>query len=269
MSFLQHLSHCEQHDSNTFELSFEPSWTQGRTLFGGALGALAHHLMAKQLPPKWELRSIMVDFLAPTTADGVVVKIETIRKGRTLIRMKAQFYQNEKCCCVALAAFGATRSGAFHVTPSPIPPASPPSECRDFPLEIGPLPQFTQHFNYRWAKSNYPYSGSTDSVLLGWIQPKNSKVDMDYLIAMIDAWPPPILSLSNRPFPVSSVNWLLNLSQSIPPNGFAKDKWYLFESKMEFAASGCTDLAARLWDEDGRLLGISRQLLVEFSDKML
>ena len=268
MSFLQNLSHYKEQDEHTFEVAFDSSWTQGRTLFGGAVGALAHNLMGQKLGDAWGLRSIMVDFLAPITAQKLVVKVEVIRQGRTLVRIQAQFYQQEKYCCIALGVFGRSRSGAFPVAPASMPPVKPASECLGFPEKIGPIPEFAQYFDYRWAKTNFPYSGSTDSVLLGWIQPRNQKVNVDYLIAMIDAWPPPILSLSDRPFPVSSVNWLLNIHQGIPAEGLPKEDWYLFESKLQFANEGCMDLTARLWDQKGNLLGISRQLLVEFSDKV-
>ena len=268
MSFLHNLSHYEEQDEHTFEVAFDSSWTQGRTLFGGAIGALAHNLMVKKLPPKLGLRSMMVDFLAPITTQKMVIKVEVIRQGRTLFRVQARFFQQEKYCCIALGVFGRSRRGVFPVSPVASPLVKPPSECLEIPENIVPIPEFAQYFNYRWAKSNFPYSGSADSELLGWIQPKKKKVNGDYVIALIDAWPPPILSLSDRPFPVSSVNWLLNIHRSIPTAGFPQDAWYLFSSKLQFANEGCMDLTAKLWDQTGDLLGVSRQLLVEFSDKV-
>jgi hypothetical protein len=89
-------------------------------------------------------------------------------------------------------------------------------------------------------------------------------VDTAAVLSLIDAWPPPEIAMADRPFPLSSVTWQVNLMADLPAGGVAAEAWWFFESRTLAGDGGYTDSAGRLWGPDGGLVATSRQLVAEF-----
>jgi len=100
----------------------------------------------------------------------------------------------------------------------------------------------------------------------GWIRPRDdSNVDAAALLSLVDAWPPPELTTQDRPYPLSSVTWQINLLTVLPNDGIPPDAWWFYDSKTTWADGGYSDSQATLWAPDGRPAANSRQLVAEFS----
>jgi acyl-CoA thioesterase len=143
----------------------------------------------------------------------------------------------------------------------------PPPDSRPvFPFLPGVTPNFTQHYDYRWTVDRLPFSGADRAHIQGWVRPRaDAPVDDATLAALVDAWPSPVLSLADRPVPASTVTWHRNI---VAPVGEAPaDAWWAWDAVVSASDHGYADMEGRLYDARGRLVAVSRQLMVEFSGR--
>lgn len=256
-----------ERDGAAFTAQLPASWGQGRTGFGGLVAGLGLRALAGQVPADRLLRSVLVDFVGPVAPGPLQVQAEVLRQGRSLTQAEARVTQEGQLCAVILAAFGASRRTRMPpLTPGPAPAAPGPDDLVDFPFIEGITPSFTRFFDYRWAGHHVPFSGSDQAHVDGWVRFKDTAaVDAVGLLGLIDAWPAPVLALLGRPAMASTVTWMVDIVGHLPPQGVAPDQWWRFEARGVAAADGYADVEGRLWGPDGRLVAVSRQLVVEFS----
>lgn len=238
----------------------DPSWTQGRTAFGGLIVAAAVRALE---PPERSLRSVMASFVAPVREGAVHLSGEPLRSGRSVTQSEAMVTQGGSSCARIVAAFAQPRTTAVSV-PGDAPPDLPePDALVQQPFIEGLTPAFTQHFDFRWATLNPPFSGSTSAEIQGWIRLRSpSALDAPLVLAMLDAWPSPVLSLTRGPTPASTVQWFATLSDLQPARS---GEWCRFASTVHHASGGHADFTGQLWDAQGRWLAGMRQLVAEFS----
>ncbi|MCB9779609.1 MAG: thioesterase family protein [Alphaproteobacteria bacterium] len=250
----------------------DPSWAQGRAAFGGLVAGWAVAALRRQvdatLPPGdvRPLRSVMVDFVAPVAPGPVEVRAEVLRSGSSLTQGRAEVLQDGQVAAVLLAAFGAARPTRIPWAPAPQPPL--PEDRVTFPYIEGVLPAFVQHYSFEWARTNFPYTGADSTGVDGRVRPATpAPVDEPALMGIIDAWPAPVLCLSDRPIPSSTVTWFVNVVTPPPVGGWPGDGWFRYQSDCVVSADGHVDMDSRLWGPDGSLVATSRQLVVEFSGR--
>ena len=78
------LSRLEESEDNI--TSFDESWSQGRSAYGGIATAFAVTGMRKLLTTPQPMRSLMVSFIAPVPPGDVKVDAHIQRQGRMLHR---------------------------------------------------------------------------------------------------------------------------------------------------------------------------------------
>lgn len=240
-------------------------WAQGRAAFGGLLGAAALRAMQASVAAERQPRSVMTSFLAPVAPGEAWIEVERQREGGHLSFVGARLLQEGTLCATVSACFGASRPTRLRV-PSPLPPAvAAPEGLTSMPFLLGITPTFTQHFEYRWTSgASVPFAGAEEAFVQGWVRPRGEgAVDEAVVLAMLDAWPPAILTVAQGPTPASTVTWQANLLQH--PQGYDASAWWLYEGRSLASDEGYSDLESRLWGPDGALIATSRQLVAEFS----
>lgn len=247
-----------------FRATITPDWAQGRACFGGLVSALALRSLDGRVPPDRVLRSASLSFAAAVAPGEVVVESAVVRAGKSISHVTAQVLQDGKQCALLQAAYGAPRASGLVVPPPDAPPAPPPDSRDSFPYLEGITPAFTRHFEYRWT-TPLPYTGeSTRAEIAGWIRHASPvRLDVAAVLAMVDAWPPAVLPLFERPAPASTVTWMVNLAPHDPAT--PTDGWWFFEAHARRAAEGYADVVGTLRDPAGRLVASSQQLVAEFS----
>ncbi len=241
-------------------------WCQGRTAFGGLLATAAVRVMAEHIEPERRLRTVSVTFAGPVASGPVELQLEPVRAGSALSFVRAEIVQDARPRTLVCAGFGRQRETRLAVSAPTAPAVAAPDTVAPMPDIPELTPRFAQHFDYRWTGQHAPYSGTARPVLQGWIRPRDdAPLDAAGLLSLIDAWPPPLIARADRPLPMSSVSWQVNLLQPPPPEGLPAESWWLFEGRCQAADRGYSDSAARLWDAGGRLVAFSRQLVAEFS----
>jgi len=243
-----------------------PEWSQGRSAFGGLIGAVAVRAAEGAVGRDRLVRSVAIDFAAPIAPGEAHVTTRVVREGRSLSHVEVRIAQGGQEAAVGFAVAGTARPSAAVSQPVASPPAPPPEAIRSFPYVEGLTPAFTQHFDFRWASERLPFSGSKRANLGGWIRLRDGgPIDAAGVAALVDAWPAPVLALLDRPAMASTVTWMIDLVQPPPPGGWPGDTFFRYEADADAVWDGYADARAHLWAPDGRLVATSTQLVAEFS----
>lgn len=248
-------------------LTLPSGWAQGRATYGGLVAALLYARLAACLGTPGVLRAATVSFVGPAVAGPATVQAEVLRRGTSVVQMEARLLQAGAVQAVMLASFGAPRPSTLSVTPPPAPAFPPPAQGRALPCLPGITPEFTQHFDFRWAHGDLPFTGSARAELGGWVRLKQplARTGREYadLFLLADAWPPALLPRLSAPAPGSSLTWTLEPVQL--PAGKPADRWWQYSASTDHARDGYGHCAAQLWDDEGRLVALSRQTVAVFA----
>jgi acyl-CoA thioesterase len=240
-------------------------WTQGRANFGGLVGAILYARIDALIEEKRELRSATVSFVGPVAAGPVTVKAELLRHGKYVTQAEARIIQNGEVMAVMLASFGAARESYLQVAADAAPVFKAPEECLSLPNMPGLTPEFVQNFDVHWGHGDFPFTGSTLPELGGWVRLKEDRGAFDVmdLFLLVDAWPPALLPMVKGVAPGSSMCW--TLEPVYLPENKTSHNWWQYQSKTDYAVDGYGNTQARIWDDEGRLVALSRQTVVVFA----
>ena len=252
-------------DPHAFTGTVQPSWSQGRAAFGGILlgmtGATAQHAV----PSDRLLRSANINFLAPVTVGPVQLEIERLREGRSVTHLQVRILQEEKVCAVTTLAYGTSRPQSLAMPATPMPTAAPPHRALDIPFLPGTTPEFLRHFEYRWTSSDLPYSGGKDVHIQGWMRPRIvCPLTSSYALVLSDAFPPPILCQSTAFVRSSSLSAHMQFVD-LPLPQETENPWFFYEGSASYGGNGYSDIDARLWHENGKLVARITQVIADFS----
>lgn len=247
-----------------FTTEIPQDWTQGRTTFGGLLAAIAIRGLQSSAQGR-TLRSFVMDFVTPTSPGEISVALEVLRVGKTLLHARATLLQRQQVCAILLGAFGDARPSKLRFEGVRAPQSQlPPEQLVRLPYIEGAMPAFSQHFDYRWTSQHGLFSGASEGKLSGHVRALDAdRVDSAVIAALIDSFPPPVLTQLRAPAPASTATWMVSFTHVRP--ALALNEFCRYESLTTSANSGYAGVDTKLWDSDGRLLADSRQLVVEFS----
>lgn len=238
-------------------------WSQGRSLYGGLIAALGTRAMRSSgVDPRRRLRGLLVTFVGPMAPGEVDVEVETLRSGRSATLVAARVRQGGETLATLEGAFAEDRDSDVELPASPSPGAPAWETLPELPYVPGIVPEFTQRLEYRLAWGAVPYSGVRASEIGGWTRfREGGEASEDYLVALADAWPVPVLSMFTRPGPASSLTWSFDLLA--PPSGAATD-WYLLRLSTDQAGGGWVHVDMDMWSAGGRLVAKGRQVVAIF-----
>ncbi|MEL7682492.1 thioesterase family protein [Citromicrobium bathyomarinum] len=234
-------------------------WMQGRTLYGGASALIAYTAAIRAFPDLPPLRSAQVAFVAPVGAE-VTPHASIIRQGRNVTQVRVDLLVEGSPALTSFWLFGASREANAVHPAEPIAPAPIPIDEAERLME-GQGPAFIQN-NYELRRAA-PSGGEGGPVVRRWLRLKGGD-DLDptsRLILIGDTMPPGAMRAMQRPGPVSSMNWAINL---LDPLAQTRDGWWIAEAASDHADYGYSSERLRLWDADGRLVMISQQAAAVF-----
>ncbi len=243
-----------------------PSWTQGRSAFGGIGAGLALSAISPLIPEGRRLRSLSIQFTAPMAPGTITTTASINRSGRSVTQAHAEVHTGDQLAVSVLATVAADRSSDIHIQAQSPPEIASCNDCMEMPYIEGVTPIFTQHFRYHWATlDSLPFQGGGRPNIEGYVSFREPTVpNAAAVLALIDSWPAPVLGMVSRPIAASTVTWMVNLYAKPDP---ALDQTFRFSSTATVAGNGYSDMDGRLWDSRGRLIATSRQFVAEFSGK--
>lgn len=247
-------------DKESHFLRLPPDWMQGRAGFGGLIGALALKAMRGHVVPARKVRSLLIAFVEPVGPEEFTIRVNVLRAGKSVTQVEAKLIQADRVCCTALGSFGEDRDSVIRIQPAACPAMPPPDEAMELPYIEGLTPAFTRHFAYRWALGELPFSGQGGREIGGWIQFRESTdcLAEEWLVALADAWPTPVLGMLSAPAAASTVTWELGFVH-LDRNACTQNEWWGYHCVADSAERGYVHERAAIWDPEGRLAAYSRQ----------
>lgn len=258
-----------------------PDWGNGRTTFGGLVGALGARVAAQLVGAERPLRTMDLAFVAPILPGLVELDAEVLGEGKSVTQLVVSVRSAGVLGCRVHVVAGAGRPSALRVdaVPAELVEGSPAEQGVDFPFVPGLTPDFFQQVEIRWCSEAFPFtaSGPESAQISGWIRHRTPVQGVEATVALLDGWPPVVLPMTSGPTPVSTVRWAVHLTP--PPAvadqadaalvvgaGLALDDgapWLWYEAKTVQCADGYATGYASLY-QDGRLLAWSEQLIAVF-----
>ncbi|NMP15098.1 thioesterase family protein [Thalassotalea sp. Y01] len=246
-------------------IQVDKSWSQGRTLFGGISAAVTYQAIAIKVGEGRLLRSLSTSFVGPISAEQPLsIDVEILRQGKNVTQVLAKAMQDDAVCITALASFGVERSSKIKVDNLQFHDHQLPKRANFIPQIPKLVPKFLRHFDMAIIEGKMPFMANDASAIFGWMRfSKAPKQITDaHIIALIDSWPPPVLQMLRWPAPASSLSW--NLEFIHPHRDIATTDWFAYQVKTRQAADGYGHTEANIWDAQGELIAISRQVFTVF-----
>jgi len=235
---------------------------------GGFLLAMATRAMAGQLRPSPEAHwqpsplTVTAHYLRPVDHGPADLSAEVIRQGRRFQTVAGSLTQQGKERLRTLATFGFVPDDVTPSLDATSPPELPsPDECpslRDLdpPEGMARPPEIFSRFDLRLGPGpGWPTgqrSGSTE--IAGWIRFADGRPpDALSLLLFADAFPPAILD-------VVASTWVPTLELTVHVRAHPVPGWLRTRFRTRLVRDGLLEEDGELWDEDGQLVAMSRQL---------
>lgn len=260
----------ERVNEGSFTATFTKDWSQGRAVFGGLVASAGVKAMQALVDDERTPRTILVNFAGPVTpGEEVHIEAEVLRSGKSLTTAMARLVQDGSVRTTVQVGFGEDRPSAARVESAVLGDVAGPEELPELPFIEGMTPTFIKHVDWRWTTANFPGMGGDEAKLSGWCRFRDEATPIGLLnpIALMDAWPSPILSVVSGKAFASSITWMLNIVED--PGELAGDPqaWWFYRAEVSAARAGYAESDAELYSSDGRLIATGRQLVAEFSAK--
>lgn len=240
-------------------------WSQGRTVYGGLSAAMVFAAIQEQVSDDRVMRSFNCNFVGPLNAEQPFkITVEVLREGKNASQVLARAIQDDKTAVLCQACFGVERDSKVAVLNNDTHGMTLPKKPKFIPQIPKVTPKFLRHFDLAMDDGGWPFTGSKQSHVHGWMRYKETPAAITdaHLIGMIDAWPPTVLQMLRWPAPASTMSW--NVEFIHPHSAFAPNDWFAYQATTRQAAGGYGHTEANIWDQQGELVAISRQAVAVF-----
>jgi acyl-CoA thioesterase len=241
-------------------------WMQGRTVYGGLVAALALQSMRAHVPEERKVRTLFVSFIGPLDAQPFHIQTRQLRSGKSVTTIESRVIQNDTICCTTVGSFGADRDSRIRIPPITRPEMPDTSSAFELPFIEGLTPTFTRHFDYRWAMGDFPFSGKGGQEIGGWInfREQTDCFTEEWLVALADAWPTPVLSQLTEPAAASTMTWSLGFVH-LDRVACSQNDWWTYHCVVDSAERGYVHERSTIWDPEGYLAVYSHQTNTVFA----
>jgi acyl-CoA thioesterase len=236
-----------------------PRWAVGANPNGGYLVAIAARAMLADSghPDPW---TVTAHYLSPPKPGPVEVRTTVIKPGRTYSTVTAELHQLGRERVRVIGAFGdlSAREGPTRVGAA-MPDIPPPEECRPI-FDVAQDPRFTPEIVKRFeirVPADTPWGrqrGDGPFELTGWIRfSDGSEPSVLSLLLMVDSWPPTLIGGLD-------VGWIPTVELTTHVRARPAPGWLLGSFRTRFLIDGLLEEDGELWDSQGQLVALSRQL---------
>ena len=243
--------------------SIASDWSQGRGAFGGLTAALVLTYIEQNITLDGrDLRTINIHFCGAVIVEELCeFKHRVLSVGKSMLQVEGQLLQDGEVKTQIVACFGARRESSISVSHPLVSAEKSLSEALQFPSVKGLTPAFVRYFDLRVTRGSLPGSGTENTNLSGWMRFSEPQKPLDQasMLALIDAWPPAVMPMLNKPAPTSSITWNLEFVQPSP--ALQTDDYLFYRCDVIQADLGYAHTEAKIFHPDGQLIALSRQLV--------
>ena len=228
---------------------------------GGYLMAIGARAMA-QRADRPDPVTLTAHFLAPPELGPLEVVTEMVREGGRHRTVSARLVQGGRECVRLLGTFGDLdrADGPTRVLREP-PPWPPVTTLPDPVAGLGdfPTPEIFDRLDHRMPESTIGWTRgrpSGEGVHGGWCRwSDGAAMDVFGLLFVADAYPPAVFDLG-----VAEVAWAPTIELTVQVRERPAPGWLATRFSTRALTGGYFEEDGELWDEEGRLVAISRQL---------
>jgi len=248
-----------------FRSSFEDTWCQGRTAYGGLSAAFGVAALETVVPAERDLLGIDVAFVGPLAPGAVDIEARVLRSGKNLTHATAVVRDAAGAVATTVhGVLGSPRSSKIRRDVPPPAPAAAADAVAPIPFLPGMTPAFTQHFEMRLVAGAPPFSGADDTRVQGFARHRTRASGVCAIVGLLDAWWSPALAMGKGPFFASSVRWAANFATGLRASAAALgDAPVYYESELVAAADGYATFVANMYAGE-RHIAWSEQLVALF-----
>ena len=251
--------------TNSSTLTIPASWGQGRTVFGGISAAVLYQAIKSKVANDRPMRSFNCNFVGPLAVDEPFeLQVEILREGKNATQAFGKIIQQDKVAVICQVCFAVDRQSKIAVENTERHDLPPAKKAQFIPPIPKVVPKFLKHLDLNLVEGKFPFMGSKKNHIKGWIRfSKAPEAITDaHLIALIDGYPCPVLQTLRWPAPASSMNW--NIEFLHPHDEIKPTDWLAYSSFPRQAADGYCHMESDIWDANGKLIAISRQVVGVF-----
>ncbi|MEM7585315.1 MAG: thioesterase family protein [Acidobacteriota bacterium] len=249
----------------------DASWGQGRALFGGIQAALMVRGCETLLDDtERHLRTLSLSFCRAAVAGDIEVEARLERAGRYVSHFTSRLTQGGETVATALAVYARDRDDSVRFDGAEPPELPEPETLERLPAHPA-IPIFTRHFDTRFIPGTQPYAGSDEPEVKGWLRfaertpaARRTPLDAPAMAALLDVWPPAVLTTLAPPRASASVDLRYDILQPLPLASASVDDFYAFRCRILHWDAGHGIDEGELWTRDGRPVARIRQLRVIF-----
>jgi acyl-CoA thioesterase len=234
-------------------------WGQGRTTFGGLVAALL--VRAAQAADSRPVRSVDVYFLEPVVTGPVELSVDSVRAGKYLTHLEIGLVQGNRRAAVGRFLLGEWTSGRFDQVPAAPTPEKSFDECLEMPYLEGLTPEFTRNLQVRVGEGDLPMTGSKRAVTGGFVRNRGAARGPAALLTHMDAWPPPVLALLDKPAAASSIRWHVQFHADVTEADGGDWSWFRCEADWR---SGSLSTVAGMLVRGGTPVAYSEQTVAMY-----
>ena len=248
-----------QRDGDNVVFSIGDDWGQGRTTFGGLVGALGVAAMRDVTGSNWPLRALQASFIGPVASE-LQVSVRLLRQGRHVRQVQATLSTRGETAAVLLGVFGEARPSTLPPLRAERPPVKlAPEATPELPFIEGVAPNFVAHFDPRWAEGDLPYSNGAAWHSRIHLRMRDAAADAELTSVLLADMPPsPAVGRLKRPVPFSSVSWEIELIPAVTP--YDPMGWWRADTDVLEASDGYVNQRTSLWAPDGTLAALGYQV---------
>lgn len=236
-----------------------PSWSQGRTLYGGMTAALGWAAAERMLPGLPPLRSVQAAFVGPASGT-LTLHPQVLRQGRSATTIGVDVI-GEAGLAARLTFFCGSARETRVTHERILAPAAPPPEGLPMVLKAGQGPTFAANYDIRHVSGGLPFSGGEPEFLM-WARMREADGadPLVSLIALADVLPPASMPVFPEFGVISTLSWSFDLDR-LPDEA---DGWYLCAATAESTGEGYSRQSMSVWDASGRRVLAGRQTVAIF-----
>jgi len=248
-------------DGDLASITIPEGWMQGRSTFGGFTAATMAALARRSEPDgDRPLRSASMQLLAPVLPGPAQGRATVLRRGRNITFVEVGLLQSDALVARSTMVFAKALASPIEIAPPPMPEVGDPDAFTSIPYIEGVTPEFTQKVDMRWAEGRPPFTGGTEAAFTGVYRYRVPIGDAEGVLALLDTYPAPVLSLATRPCPASTVTWTAHVLEI--PKSF--DEWFTLRYETVAGSDGLHTVTGRLYDSGGTMIGWTEQLVAVF-----
>ena len=234
-------------------------WGQGRTTFGGLVAA--YLVRAAQAADSRPVRTVDVYFLEPVVPGPVELSVDSVRAGKYLTHLEVGLVQGDRRAAVGRFLLGEWTSGRFDHVPAAPAPEKAFDDCLEMPYIEGIIPEFTRNLQVRVGEGDIPFSSSQRAVTGGFVRNRGAAHGPAALLTHMDAWPPPVLALMDKPAAASSIRWHVQFHADVTEADGGDWSWFRCEADWR---SGSLSTVAGMLVREGTPVAYSEQTVAMY-----